>query len=56
MGASGHPNVVPWDLIFLLLESGIYMLAFGHINREGCFRRPKNRKTGGAPPDLGAGH
>ena len=22
MGASGHPNVVPWDLIFFLLESG----------------------------------
>ena len=29
-----HPKLVPWDLIFFSLESGLYGRAFGHMNRE----------------------
>ena len=46
MGPLGHPKVVPWDQIFFLLESGLYMLAFGHMVREDFLKSPKTGKPG----------
>ena len=54
-GGLQPPQCSPMGPNFFLAAKWLHMLAFGHMNRKGCFRKPKNRKTGGAPPDLGAG-
>ena len=55
MGPLGYPKILPWDLIFFFLESGSYMHAFRHMNREGYFWRSKNRKSGCDPAVLVVG-
>ena len=55
MGPLGYPKILPWDLIFFFLESGSYMHAFRHMNREGYFWRSKNRKSSCDPAVLVAG-
>jgi len=39
-----YPNVVPWDLNFFLLESGLHILQFWHMVRENFLKKLKTEK------------
>ena len=43
MGSPSHPKVVPWDQLFFLLKSPLYIVDFRHMNR-GHF--PNKAKSG----------
>ena len=44
MRPTSHPKVVPWDQVFFLLKSPLYIVDFRHMNREHFPKKPKSGK------------
>ena len=44
MRPPSQPKVVPWDQLFFLLKSPLYIVDFRHMNREDFPKKPKTGK------------
>ena len=41
MRPPSDPKVVPWDQLFFFLRKSLYIMYFGHMNREHFWKKPK---------------